>query len=91
MKKAELISAVAEKTGLSKKDAQAALDATIEAIEEALKEGKKVNFIGFGSFEVVTRAPRVARVPGTNKEVKIPETKSVKFKVGKKLKELLNK
>jgi DNA-binding protein HU-beta len=91
MKKSELIAAVAEKTGLSKKDAQAALDATIEAIEEALKEGKKVNFIGFGSFEVVTRAPRVARVPGTNKEVKVPETKSVKFKVGKKLKELLNK
>jgi DNA-binding protein HU-beta len=91
MKKAELISAVAEKTGLSKKDAQAAIDATIETIEEALKAGKKVSFIGFGSFEVVTRAPRVARVPGTGKEVKIPETKSVKFKVGKKLKELLNK
>jgi DNA-binding protein HU-beta len=91
MKKAELVAAVAEKTGLSKKDAQAAIDATIETIEEALKEGKKVSFIGFGSFEVVTRAPRVARVPGTGKEVKIPETKSVKFKVGKKLKELLNK
>jgi DNA-binding protein HU-beta len=90
MKKAELISAVAEKTGLSKKDAQAAIDATIETIEEALKEGKKVSFIGFGSFEVVTRAPRVARVPGTGKEVKVPETKSVKFKVGKKLKEALN-
>jgi DNA-binding protein HU-beta len=91
MKKAELVAAVAEKTGLSKKDAQAALDATIETIEEALKEGKKVSFIGFGSFEVIIRAPRVARVPGTGKEVKIPETKSVKFKVGKKLKELLNK
>jgi DNA-binding protein HU-beta len=91
MKKAELIAAVAQKTGLSKKDAQAAIDATIEAIEEALKAGKKISFIGFGSFEVVTRAPRIARVPGTGKEVKIPETKSVKFKVGKKLKELLNK
>jgi DNA-binding protein HU-beta len=90
MKKAELVAAVAEKTGLSKKDAQAAIDATIETIEEALKEGKKVSFIGFGSFEVVTRAPRVARVPGTGKEVKVPETKSVKFKVGKKLKEALN-
>jgi len=91
MKKAELVAAVAEKTGLSKKDAQAAIDATIKSIEEALKAGKKVSFIGFGSFEVVTRAPRIARVPGTGKEVKIPETKSVKFKVGKKLKELLNK
>jgi DNA-binding protein HU-beta len=90
MKKAELIAAVAEKTGLSKKDAQAAIDATIETVEEALKAGKKVSFIGFGSFEVVTRAPRVARVPGTGKEVKVPETKSVKFKVGKKLKEALN-
>ncbi|ACM93103.1 non-specific DNA-binding protein [Nautilia profundicola AmH] len=91
MKKSELIAAVAEKSGLSKKDVNAVIDATIEAMEEALKAGKKVSFIGFGSFEVVTRAPRVARVPGTNKEVKIPETKSVKFKVGKKLKELLNK
>ena len=90
MKKSELIAAVAEKSGLSKKDVNAVLDATIQTMEEALKEGKKISFIGFGSFEVVTRAPRTARVPGTNKEIKIPETKSVKFKVGKKLKELLN-
>jgi DNA-binding protein HU-beta len=91
MKKSELISAVAEKSGLSKKDVSAVIDATIETIQEALKEGKKVSFIGFGSFEVVTRAPRVAKVPGTNKEIQIPETKSVKFKAGKKLKESLNK
>jgi DNA-binding protein HU-beta len=90
MKKSDLISAVAEKTGLSKKDVAAVIDATIETIEEALKNGEKVSFIGFGSFEVVKRAPRVARVPGTGKEVKIPESKSVKFKVGKKLKELVN-
>ncbi len=90
MKKSELISAVAGKCGLSKKDVNAVIDATIEAIEEALKAGEKVSFIGFGSFEVVTRAPRVARVPGTGKEIKIPETKAVKFKVGKKLKELVN-
>jgi DNA-binding protein HU-beta len=91
MKKSELIAAVAEKTGLSKKDTNAVINATIQTIEEALKAGKKVSFIGFGSFESVTRAPRTARVPGTGKEIKIPETKSVKFKVGKKLKELLNK
>ncbi|WP_024786828.1 MULTISPECIES: HU family DNA-binding protein [unclassified Lebetimonas] len=91
MKKSELIAAVAEKTGLSKKDTNAVIDSTIQTIEEALKAGKKVSFIGFGSFESVTRAPRTARVPGTGKEIKIPETKSVKFKVGKKLKELLNK
>ncbi len=90
MKKTELISAVAEKTGLSKKDTQAVIEATIETIEAALKKGDKVSFIGFGNFEPVTRAARVARVPGTNKEVKIPETKTVKFKVGKKLKEFLN-
>ncbi len=90
MKKSELISAVASKCGLSKKDVNAVIDATIETIEEALKNGDKVSFIGFGSFEVVTRAPRIARVPGTGKEIKIPETKAVKFKVGKKLKELVN-
>jgi DNA-binding protein HU-beta len=90
MKKSDLVAAVAQKTGLSKKDVTAVIDASLEVIEEALKKGEKVSFIGFGSFEVVTRAPRVARVPGTNKEVKIPETKAVKFKVGKKLKEAVN-
>ena len=90
MKKAELISAVAEKTGLSKKDVNAVIDATINTIEEALKADKKVSFIGFGSFEKVTRAPRTARVPGTGETVQVPETKSVKFKVGKKLKASLN-
>ena len=90
MKKTELIAAIAEKTGLSKKDVNEVINATIETIEEALKNGKKVSFIGFGSFETVTRAPRTARVPGTGKEIQIPETKAVKFKAGKKLKELLN-
>jgi len=90
MKKNELISAVAGKTGLSKKDVNEVINATIETIEEALKNGDKVAFIGFGTFETVTRAPRVARVPGTGKEIQIPETKTVKFKVGKKLKELVN-
>ena len=91
MKKSELIAAIAEKSSLSKKDVSAVLNATIEAMEEALKKGEKISFIGFGSFEVVTRAPRTARVPKTNKKIQIPETKTVKFKVGKKLKELLNK
>ena len=90
MKKAELIAAVAEKTGLSKKDVNEVINATIETIEEALKNGKKVSFIGFGSFETVTRAARVARVPKTGQEIQIPETKAVKFKAGKKLKELIN-
>ncbi len=90
MKKSDLVSVVAEKTGLSKKDVAAVIDASIETIEEALKNGEKVSFIGFGSFEVVKRAARKARVPGTDKEVEIPESKSVKFKVGKKLKEIVN-
>jgi len=90
MKKTELIAKVAEKTALSKKDVNEVINAAIETIEEALKNEEKVSFIGFGNFEVVTRAARVATVPGTNKKVHIPETKSVKFKVGKKLKELLN-
>ena len=90
MKKSELIAKVAQKSGLSKKDVNAVIDATLEAIQEALKDGEKVSFIGFGSFEPVTRAARVARIPKKNEEIRIPETKSVKFKVGKKLKELLN-
>ena len=90
MKKSDLVAAVAKKSGFSKKDVSAIIDASIEAVEEALKEGEKVSFIGFGSFEVVNRAPRKAKVPGTNKEVEIPASKSVKFKVGKKLKEIVN-
>ena len=90
MKKTELIAKVAEKTSLSKKDVNEVINTAIEVIEEALKNEEKVSFIGFGSFEVVTRAPRETTVPGTKKKVKIPESKSVKFKVGKKLKESLN-
>jgi len=90
MKKTELIAEVAKKTGLSKKDVNEVINTTLEVIEEALKKGEKVSFIGFGNFEVVTRKAREARVPGTNKKVKVPETKTVRFKVGKKLKETLN-
>ena len=91
MKKSELISQVAQKSGLSKKDVKAVIDATLQTIQEALKDGEKITFVGFGSFEVVTRAARIARVPATNKKIKVPETKSVKFKVGKTLKEFINK
>jgi len=90
MKKTELIAEVAKKTSLSKKDVNEVINTTLEVIEEALKKGEKVSFIGFGNFEVVTRPAREARVPGTNKKVHVPETKTVKFKVGKKLKEALN-
>ena len=86
MKKAEFIQVVAEKAGLSKKDTNAALDAMLETITEALASGKSVSFIGFGTFSTAPRAARKARVPGTNKVVDVPATTAVKFKVGKKLK-----
>ena len=87
MKKADLIQAISERTGLSKKDTTATIEAALEVIEEALKEGKTVSFIGFGTFSTTNRAARTARVPGTDKIVEVPATKAVKFKVGKKLKE----
>jgi DNA-binding protein HU-beta len=87
MKKAEFIQAVSEKAGLSKKDTQLVIDAALDTITEALKEGKQVSFIGFGTFSTTQRAPRRAKVPGTDKIVDIPASIGVKFKVGKKLKE----
>lgn len=87
MKKAEFIQAVSEKAGLSKKDTQAVIDATLETIEEALVNKKSVSFIGFGTFSTAARAARTARVPGTDKMVEIPASTAVKFKVGKKLKD----
>jgi DNA-binding protein HU-beta len=87
MKKAEFIDAVASKAELSKKDVNAVIDAALETITEALKSGKSVSFIGFGSFSTVERAARTARVPGTDKVVDVPATTAVKFKVGKQLKD----
>jgi len=87
MKKSDFIQAVAEKAGLSKKDTQKVIEAALETITEALKKGEDVAFIGFGTFTTTTRAPREAKVPGTDKVVKVPATRVVKFKVGKKLKE----
>jgi len=87
MKKAEFINAVAKRAGLSKKDTNEALNAILETITDALKNGKTVNFIGFGSFTTVRRAAREARVPLTGQIVKIPERNAVRFKVGKSLKD----
>ena len=87
MKKAEFINAVAKRAGLSKKDANEALNAILETITDALKNGKTVSFIGFGSFSTVKRSARETRVPMTGKMVKIPERNAVKFKVGKSLKD----
>ena len=87
MNKAELIAVVAEKTGLSKKDSEKALNATFEAITDSLKAGDKVSMVGFGTFEVKTRGERIGRNPKTKAEIKIPATRVPGFKAGKALKD----
>ena len=87
MNKTELIAAVAEKAELSKKDAEAAITATIDAITEALSQEEKVQLVGFGSFEVKARAERVGRNPKTKETIKIPASKTPVFKAGKALKD----
>ena len=87
MNKTELIAAVAEKTELSKKDAEAAITAAIDAIVGALSQDEKVQLVGFGSFEVKARAERVGRNPKTKETIKIPASKTPVFKAGKALKD----
>ena len=91
MNKIELIAAVAEKADLSKKDAEAAINATVEAITEALSQQEKVQLVGFGSFEVKPRAARVGRNPKTKEPVQIPASKTPVFKAGKALKDAVSK
>ncbi len=91
MTKADFIASVAEKAGLSKKDAAAAIAAVTASIAEAVAEGEKVSLVGFGTFEVSERAERIGRNPRTNEQVTIPASKSVKFKAGKALKDAVNK
>ncbi len=89
MNKSEIIAAMAEKTGLTKKDCEKALVAFTSAVEESLKAGDKVQLIGFGSFEVKVRAERTGRNPATNKEITIPASKAPVFKAGKALKDAI--
>ena len=89
MTKTELIAAVAAKAELSKKDAEKAVNATIEAVSESLKAGEKVQLVGFGTFEVRDRAARDGINPATGKTIKIPATKVPAFKAGKALKDLV--
>ena len=91
MNKAELITSMAEKALISKKDAEKALNAFIGSIEEALVRGEKVTLVGFGSFEVRQRAARKGRNPQTNAEITIPASKAPAFRVGKALKDMVNK
>lgn len=87
MNKTELISAVAEKSELSKKDATNAVDAVFDSILSALKNGDKVQLIGFGNFEVRERAARKGRNPQTGEEIEIAASKAPAFSPGKNLKE----
>ena len=89
--KAELIDAVAEATESSKADAGKALDAVIAAITDALKKGEEVRLVGFGTFSVKTRAAGKGRNPATGVEIDIPESRSVRFKPGAQLKDVVNK
>ena len=89
MNKTELVSAVPEKTGLSKKDSDAAVNATIDAITESLKNDDKVALVGFGTFEVRARAERMGKNPQTGEAIKIAASKVPAFKAGKALKDAL--
>ena len=87
MNKAELIAAVAEKTGMSKKDTEAVIATTLNTITAALAEDDKVQLVGFGSFEVKKRAARTGPNPKTKESIAIPASKAPVFKAGKALKD----
>lgn len=90
MNKTELVAAMAEKTDLSKKDAEKALKAFTEVVADELKKGEKIQLVGFGTFEVSERAAREGRNPRTGETMTIAASKSPKFKPGKALKDSLN-
>lgn len=90
--KSELIASMAEKSGLTKKDTEAALNSFMKSVEEALGKGEKVQLVGFGTFEVRERKAREGRNPRNPEEkIMIPASKAPVFKAGKTLKEIVNK
>ena len=91
MNKAELINAVAASAEVSKKDAEAVITASVETITAALKEGEKVQLVGFGSFELKPRAARIGRNPKTKEAIDIPASSVPVFKAGKALKDAVAK
>ena len=91
MNKTELIAAVAEKSGLSKKDADNAVNAMLDAVVETLSQGDKVQIVGFGTFEVRSRSERQGRDPRTNNPITIPASKSPAFKAGKAIKDAVDR
>ena len=90
MNKTELVAAMAEQAGLSKKDAEKALTAFVDVVAEELKKGEKVQLVGFGTFEVAERAEREGRNPQSGEPMKIAASKAPKFKAGKALKDMVN-
>lgn len=90
MNKAELITQVAEKTGLSKKDSEKAVNATLDTISASLENGEKVQLVGFGVFDVKERGVRMGRNPKTKEEIEIPASRVPQFKAGKALKEAVD-
>ena len=91
MNKTDLVNSIATKSGLNKKNSEAALNSFIASVEDALKTGDKVVLVGFGTFEVRQRAARKGRNPQTRKEITIPASKAPVFKAGKGLKDKVNK
>ena len=91
MNKTDLVNSIAAKSGLNKKNSEAALNSFIASVEDALKTGDKVVLVGFGTFEVRNRAARNGRNPQTKKEITIPASKAPVFKAGKGLKDTVNK
>ena len=91
MNKTELIASVAEKSGITKKDAERVINATFETITASLAEGTKVQLSGFGIFEVKAREARVGRNPRTKEEIQIPASRQPAFKASKALKDIVAK
>ena len=90
MNKTELVTAMADQAGLTKKDAEAALKAFVDVITEGLKNGEKISLVGFGTFDVAERAAREGINPATGKKIQIAASKAPKFKAGKALKDAVN-
>lgn len=90
MNKQELVSAIAEKSGLTKVDSEKALNGMIEAVKNSMSRGESIQLVGFGTFSVSERSARTGRNPQTGKEIQIPAKKIAKFKPGKALSESIN-
>lgn len=91
MNKTELVAAVAEKSGVSKKDTESVIKSFVETVKDEVKSGAKVQLVGFGTFESTTRSARTGRNPQTGKEIEIAASVAPKFKPGKEFKDMLNK